>query len=140
MSKASILIYRIVYQLYIWKVPIIPEAINKLFLRILLGCQIGTGARLGKGVNLGYGGLGIVIHPRAVIGNNVNIGTGVTVGGMSLVNSFIPPYCIAVGIPAKKFKKRFDDIDDLSVILQNVKSKYTIEEINKIYKRYDLEY
>jgi len=83
MSKISILIYRLVYKLYIWKIPIIPEIINKLFLRILFGCQIGTGAKLGQNVNLGYGGLGIVIHPRVVIGNSVSIGTGVTIGGTS---------------------------------------------------------
>jgi serine O-acetyltransferase len=48
---------------------------------LLFGCQLGVRTKIGKNVNLAYGGLGIVIHERAVIGNNVNIGTCVTIGG-----------------------------------------------------------
>jgi serine O-acetyltransferase len=83
MSKIVLLIYRIVYFLYHNRIPIIPNIINKFFIRIIFGCQIGTGAKLGKNVILGYGGLGIVIHNRSIIGDNVNIGTGVTIGGTS---------------------------------------------------------
>ena len=63
--------------------PIIPKIINVVFVRLLFSCQIGMGAKFGRGVSLGYGGLGVVIHHRAIIGNNVNIGTGVTIGGTS---------------------------------------------------------
>jgi len=83
MSRILLLIYSIAYKLNTLKVPIIPELINKLFVRLLFGCQIGLGAKIGKNVVLGYGGLGIVIHPRSIIGDNVNIGTGVTIGGTS---------------------------------------------------------
>ena len=50
---------------------------------MLFGCQIGLGAKIGKKVNLAYGGLGVVIHDRVIIGNNVSIGTNVTIGGTS---------------------------------------------------------
>ena len=83
MSKLVQIIYGIVYVLYSMKVPLLPEIINKLFIRLLFGCQIGTGAKLGKNVSLGYGGLGIVIHPRSVIGDSVTVGTGVVIGGTS---------------------------------------------------------
>ena len=83
MDKILLTIYRLVYRLYILKIPVLPELINKIFIRLLFGCQIGTGAKIGRNVILGYGGLGIVIHSRSVVGNNVNIGPGVTIGGTS---------------------------------------------------------
>ena len=83
MSKILITIYRLVYFLHTLKIPILPELINKIFIRLLFGCQIGTGAKLGRNVILGYGGIGIVLHPRVVIGSNTNIGTNVTIGGTS---------------------------------------------------------
>lgn len=42
-------------------------------------------AKIGKKVNLSYGGLGIVLHNRAVIGDNVSIGTCVTIGGTTKI-------------------------------------------------------
>ena len=83
---------------------------------------------------------GAWIGSNTVILSNANIGEGSVIGAMSLVNSFIPPYCIAVGIPAKKFTKRFKDKSELIETLQNVNSKLTFEDINKIYKGYNLEY
>lgn len=38
-------------------------------------------AQTGKGSRLGHRGVGVVVHPDAVIGENVLIGSGVTVGG-----------------------------------------------------------
>lgn len=83
MSKLVIAIYRLAFLLRKLKIPLLPQIINKLFIRLLFGCQIGLGAKIGKGVILGYGGLGVVIHERTEIGDNVNIGTGVTIGGTS---------------------------------------------------------
>ncbi|EGQ9809307.1 serine O-acetyltransferase [Vibrio diabolicus] len=83
MSKISIFFYRIAYILEKYHIPLLPKLINFIFVRIIMGCYIGLGAKLGKNVILGYGGLGCVIHRRAVIGNNVTIGTGVTIGGTS---------------------------------------------------------
>lgn len=59
--------------------------VNFIFVRVLFGSAIGLGAKLGKGVNLGYGGLGTVIHRRAIVGDNVRIGANVTIGGTSRV-------------------------------------------------------
>ena len=38
---------------------------------------------IGRGTKFAYGGIGVVIHNRAVIGNNCMIGQGVTIGGKS---------------------------------------------------------
>ncbi len=81
MSKKVMTIHRIIYKLKRYGVPILPSICNKLFIRLLFGCQLGVGTKIGKNVSLGYGGLGIVIHERTVIGNNVKIGTCVTIGG-----------------------------------------------------------
>jgi serine O-acetyltransferase len=83
MSKIVIFIHRIIFTLHTLKIPILPKIINKIFIRLLFGCQIGEGTNLGNNVELGYGGLGIVIHERAVVGNRVSISPGVTIGGTS---------------------------------------------------------
>ena len=82
MSKFVLMFYRLAFALHSWGIPILPGLINKLFVRLLCGCQIGLGARLGEGVELSYGGLGVVIHDRCVLGKHVRIATGVTLGGM----------------------------------------------------------
>ena len=83
MSRFVLAIYRCAYWLHKLHVPVLPALINKCFVRLLFGCQIGLGASIGRGVVLSYGGLGVVIHDRAVIGDRVNIGTNVTIGGTS---------------------------------------------------------
>ena len=74
-------IFRVVYFLNKYRVPFLPNLINKVFIRLLFGCQIGSSTIIGKNVSLGYGGLGVVIHSKAIIGDNVDIGSGVTIGG-----------------------------------------------------------
>lgn len=81
MSRIVVIVYLLAYKLHQFHIPIVPEVINRIFVRLLFSCYIGLGARLGVNVRLGYGGLGVVIHKKAVIGNNVVIGAGVTLGG-----------------------------------------------------------
>ncbi len=83
MSKIVLLFYRIAFYLMQIHIPLLPDIFNKIFVRILFGCYIGLGAKIGKGTVLGYGGLGVVIHHRSTIGKNVIINTGVTLGGTS---------------------------------------------------------
>lgn len=83
MSRLVLSIYRFAYGLHKLRVPILPAIINKCLVRLLFGCQIGLGASIGRGVILSYGGMGVVIHHRAVIGDRVNVGTNVTIGGTS---------------------------------------------------------
>ena len=51
--------------------------------RHLFSSHIGPEAEIGAGTELGYGGLGIVIHSAAQIGREVLIAPGVVIGGRS---------------------------------------------------------
>lgn len=53
------------------------------FSRILFSAWIPGSAKIGRRTKLGYGGLGIVIHHRAVIGEDCVIDQNVTIGGTS---------------------------------------------------------
>ena len=75
-------IYRAAHWLHRRNVPLLPRALYVLN-RILFGIALPPSAQIGRNVVLGYRGLGIVIHRRAVIGNGVNIGPRVTIGGRS---------------------------------------------------------
>lgn len=46
----------------------------------LLGVEIPRSVRIGPGFDLVHGGVGVVIHPRSVIGAHVKIYPGVTLG------------------------------------------------------------
>ena len=63
-------------------VPLLPRLLRKVIL-LTSGSYLGTGAEIGDGTELAYGGLGIVIHPAAKIGRGVVVGPHVTIGGRS---------------------------------------------------------
>lgn len=88
MSTIALAIYRFALLLHKARIPLLPRLINAFFLRIIFGCHIGLGAKIGKSVCLAYGGLGTVIHHEAVIGNNVYIGSCVTIGGTNKQSIF----------------------------------------------------
>lgn len=50
------------------------------FLLKLLGAEIPSAVVIGPGFLLHHGGMGVVIHPKTVIGKNVSIYPGVTLG------------------------------------------------------------
>ena len=81
LSKVVLMIHRAVFNMSQLGIPLLPSLINVLLIRIPFGCQLGNGTRFGRNVDLGYGGLGTAIHGRAVVGDNVSIGTCVTIGG-----------------------------------------------------------
>lgn len=83
MSRLVISIYQIAYFLNRYKIPILPELINKIFVRLIFGSQIQMGAKIGKNVNLGNGALGIVIHRHAILEENVIVAPNVTIAGTS---------------------------------------------------------
>lgn len=77
-----IMFYRIGHWLQCKHVPVLPKLIT-LSIRFGFSCYLPSTARIGKNVVFGYGGLGVVIHGRAVIGEGCHIGQNVTIGGTS---------------------------------------------------------
>jgi serine O-acetyltransferase len=73
-------IHRIAHALHRGKVPLLPRILYGIN-RVVFGLVLPPSVQIGAGTLLGYQGLGVVIHARAVIGRNVVIGPGVTIGG-----------------------------------------------------------
>ena len=51
------------------------------FIRIIYSCDLPANLKLGKGVILKHNGLGVVIHPNAIIGENTQIYQNVSIAG-----------------------------------------------------------
>lgn len=78
----AILIYRLAHELYQLKVPIIPRIMSEHAHQIT-GIDIHPGATIGSPFFIDHG-TGIVIGETTVIGNNVKIYQGVTLGALSV--------------------------------------------------------
>lgn len=68
------------YNLRKW--PVVSDLIS-IVLRVIFSAQLPKDLYLPATTKLGYQGLGIVIHPRAIIGSNCLISQNVTIGGTS---------------------------------------------------------
>ena len=71
--------YRIAHTLYGWHLFFFARSLSQ-FARWLTGIEIHPGARIGKGLFIDHG-MGVVIGETAVIGNDVTLFQGVTLGG-----------------------------------------------------------
>lgn len=100
----AIVFYRFANFLYKSHIPFIPRVV-KLFIFLLYNCSIPYQCKIGKGTVFGYGGIGVVIHKDAVIGDYVTIGTNVTIGGRSGFakvpvignNVYLSTGCVVIG-------------------------------------------
>ena len=61
-------------------IPVVPSLLRR-FIRLVSHAYLPEGAQIGEGTELGYGGLGVVIHEEAKIGRHCLISQGVTIGG-----------------------------------------------------------
>lgn len=73
-------LYRAGRWAYKHRIPVVPRLLDYVS-RALFACWVPHRAEIGAGVSLGYGGLGIVIHDDAKIGDGTQIDQGVTIGG-----------------------------------------------------------
>lgn len=71
------------------------------------------------------------IGQNAVILPGVHISDGVIIGANSVVGSDLPPYCVAVGNPARIIRKRFDE-DLIQMLLEWKWWDKSVEEIDKL--------
>lgn len=76
----AIVFYRISRWLYLHHIPFFPKLVT-LLIFLIYNSKIPYQAKIGKGTKFGYGGMGVVVHSKAVIGDNCSIGQQVTVGG-----------------------------------------------------------
>ncbi len=74
-----LLAHRIAHKLLYWKIPFIPRMISQIA-RFLTGIEIHPGARIGKRFFIDHGS-GVVIGETTIIGDDVLIYQGVTLGG-----------------------------------------------------------
>lgn len=75
-------IYRLAHLLAGLGVPLIPRLLYILN-RVVFSIALPPSVSVGRNVLFGYSGLGIVVHARVIIGNNVKISQNVTLGGRS---------------------------------------------------------
>jgi len=75
----ALVFYRISHKLWSWKVPILPRWLSQTA-RFFTGIEIHPGAQIGKSFFIDHG-MGVVIGETAIVGDNVLLYQGVTLGG-----------------------------------------------------------
>ncbi len=58
------------------------QAISRVT-RVIFSAHLPPEAEIGEGTELGYGGIGVIVHKEAVIGRNCLLSPGVVIGGRS---------------------------------------------------------
>ena len=75
----AIIFHRLAHFLHTKKIPFIPRVLSQIS-RFITGIEIHPGAKIGKGLFIDHG-MGVVIGETTVIGKNVALFQGVTLGG-----------------------------------------------------------
>ncbi len=78
----AIMVYRIAHQLFIQQIPLLPRIMTE-YAHSMTGIDIHPGARIGESFFIDHG-TGVVIGETTVIGKNVRLYQGVTLGALSL--------------------------------------------------------
>jgi len=78
----ALMVYRVAHKLYQMAVPLLPRIMTE-YAHSVTGIDIHPGAEIGKGFVIDHG-TGVVIGETTVIGKNVRIYQGVTLGALSL--------------------------------------------------------
>jgi serine O-acetyltransferase len=81
----AIAVYRLSHELYQLKIPILPRLISE-YAHSLTGIDINPGATIGSGFFIDHG-TGVVIGETCIIGDNVKIYQGVTLGALQVSKS-----------------------------------------------------
>ncbi len=79
---SAITVYRVAHELYLQKVPILPRIMSE-YAHTVTGIDIHPGARVGERFFIDHG-TGVVIGETCVIGDDVKIYQGVTLGALSM--------------------------------------------------------
>jgi serine O-acetyltransferase len=75
----AVLAHRVAHKLYLWKVPLAPRLVSQIG-RFFTGIEIHPGASIGRRFFVDHG-MGVVIGETTIIGDDVLLYQGVTLGG-----------------------------------------------------------
>ncbi len=75
----AIISHRLAHKLHQWHIPFLPRLLSQVT-RAITGIEIHPGAKIGRGFFIDHG-MGVVIGETSVIGDNVTLFQGVTLGG-----------------------------------------------------------
>jgi serine O-acetyltransferase len=127
----ALLFHRIAHFLYNWKIPFLPYLIM-MFSRFLTGIEIHPGAKIGRRFFIDHG-MGVVIGETAIVGDDVVLYQGVTLGGTGKEKGKRHPTIgdgVVIGAGAKILGSitvgSNVNIGANSVVLQNVPGNSTV--------------
>lgn len=98
----ALISHRIAHRLLTWQVPVIPRLMSQV-MRFFTGVEIHPGAVIGRRFFIDHG-MGVVIGETTIIGNDVLVYQGVTLGGTGKASGKRHPTlgdCVVVGAGAK---------------------------------------
>ncbi len=75
----AIISHRLAHKLHRWHIPFLPRLLSQIT-RAITGIEIHPGAKIGRGFFIDHG-MGVVIGETSIIGDNVTLFQGVTLGG-----------------------------------------------------------
>jgi len=75
----AVIYYRLTHVLWKWNVPLLPRMLSQ-YAKFVTGIEIHPAAQIGKGLFIDHG-MGVVIGETAIIGDDVTLFQGVTLGG-----------------------------------------------------------
>lgn len=126
-----LLAHRIAHKLLYWKIPFIPRMISQIA-RFFTGIEIHPGATIGKRFFIDHG-MGVVIGETTIIGDDVLIYQGVTLGGTGKEQGKRHPTIgnfVTVGAGAKVLGNitiaNYSTIGAGSVVIENVPEHCTV--------------
>ena len=76
--------HSIAHRLYKMNVPLLPKLIYYTQF-LLFNSSVPYKCKIANGTKFAYGGIGVVIHERTIIGTDCIIGQGITIGGKSKI-------------------------------------------------------
>ena len=82
LNMNAIKLYRLERKLYLLKLTPVAKIVRGIIF-LLYNSFIPYKSEIGKGTVFAYKGIGVIMHERAVIGENCTIGAQVTIGGKS---------------------------------------------------------
>jgi serine O-acetyltransferase len=79
-KNSLMFLFRLMHSSHKRKIPFIPSFLMR-FIRVVYACELPPQTQIGRGSLFVHNGLGVVVHPKAIIGKNVKIYQNVSIAG-----------------------------------------------------------